>query len=171
MKMIIIFFFQAEDGIRDPLVTGVQTCALPILRGRPDRVRARTRLRAGWDRVYGRGAVEDPARAGRQGEDRSPGRGAAGAAAAAGRACCGTRAGAVRGGSPRSGTRPRGRARRADAGAASAFEAASAARAGLRRVRVDARPRRLAAPAALRLATAAARLRGVLRRGGAGEGA
>src|SRR5438105_15731204 len=25
------FFFQAEDGIRDPLVTGVQTCALPIL--------------------------------------------------------------------------------------------------------------------------------------------
>src|SRR5438105_7744759 len=28
------FFFQAEDGIRDPLVTGVQTCALPISRGR-----------------------------------------------------------------------------------------------------------------------------------------
>src|SRR5438105_105370 len=25
-----IFFFQAEDGIRFPLVTGVQTCALPI---------------------------------------------------------------------------------------------------------------------------------------------
>src|SRR5207247_7994286 len=25
------FVFQAEDGIRDPLVTGVQTCALPIL--------------------------------------------------------------------------------------------------------------------------------------------
>src|SRR5947208_8119807 len=25
------FFFQAEDGIRDDLVTGVQTCALPIL--------------------------------------------------------------------------------------------------------------------------------------------
>ena len=24
------FFFQAEDGIRDRLVTGVQTCALPI---------------------------------------------------------------------------------------------------------------------------------------------
>src|SRR6266849_7738158 len=24
------FFFQAEDGIRDPLVTGVQTCALSI---------------------------------------------------------------------------------------------------------------------------------------------
>src|SRR5258708_1511055 len=26
----MIFFFQAEDGIRDDLVTGVQTCALPI---------------------------------------------------------------------------------------------------------------------------------------------
>src|SRR5437868_10307651 len=26
------FFFQAEDGIRDRNVTGVQTCALPILR-------------------------------------------------------------------------------------------------------------------------------------------
>src|SRR6266404_3136756 len=27
---MVIFFFQAEDGIRDKLVTGVQTCALPI---------------------------------------------------------------------------------------------------------------------------------------------
>src|SRR5207244_6577744 len=27
---IFFFFFQAEDGIRDDLVTGVQTCALPI---------------------------------------------------------------------------------------------------------------------------------------------
>ena len=27
----VCFFFQAEDGIRDRLVTGVQTCALPIL--------------------------------------------------------------------------------------------------------------------------------------------
>src|SRR5690348_17480914 len=26
----VIFFFQAEDGIRDGRVTGVQTCALPI---------------------------------------------------------------------------------------------------------------------------------------------
>src|SRR5207248_8684106 len=26
------FFFQAEDGIRDRTVTGVQTCALPILK-------------------------------------------------------------------------------------------------------------------------------------------
>src|SRR5699024_12222433 len=29
---LIRFFFQAEDGIRDRNVTGVQTCALPILR-------------------------------------------------------------------------------------------------------------------------------------------
>src|SRR5215210_9039031 len=28
--MIFFFFFQAEDGIRDTSVTGVQTCALPI---------------------------------------------------------------------------------------------------------------------------------------------
>src|SRR5699024_11880728 len=28
---LCVFFFQAEDGIRDRNVTGVQTCALPIL--------------------------------------------------------------------------------------------------------------------------------------------
>ena len=28
----VVFFFQAEDGIRDWSVTGVQTCALPICR-------------------------------------------------------------------------------------------------------------------------------------------
>src|SRR2546426_4730999 len=28
--VLIFFFFQAEDGIRDYKVTGVQTCALPI---------------------------------------------------------------------------------------------------------------------------------------------
>src|SRR5258708_38136766 len=39
------FFFQAEDGIRDDLVTGVQTCALPILaRGAPWSRR--------WDRLF-----------------------------------------------------------------------------------------------------------------------
>src|SRR2546422_3694349 len=30
--MCCVFFFQAEDGIRDVAVTGVQTCALPISR-------------------------------------------------------------------------------------------------------------------------------------------
>src|SRR5690348_17386329 len=29
--LLFFFFFQAEDGIRDGRVTGVQTCALPIL--------------------------------------------------------------------------------------------------------------------------------------------
>ena len=32
MFVIFFFFFQAEDGIRDIGVTGVQTCALPILK-------------------------------------------------------------------------------------------------------------------------------------------
>src|SRR3989337_3764797 len=30
-KLPLLLFFQAEDGIRDATVTGVQTCALPIL--------------------------------------------------------------------------------------------------------------------------------------------
>src|SRR5699024_11426265 len=33
-----IFFFQAEDGIRDRNATGVQTCALPIFEVLEDRV-------------------------------------------------------------------------------------------------------------------------------------
>src|SRR5256885_10554002 len=33
--VFFFFFFQAEDGIRDYKVTGVQTCALPILSLRP----------------------------------------------------------------------------------------------------------------------------------------
>src|SRR5207248_3872143 len=32
VSMLVFFFFQAEDGIRDRTVTGVQTCALPISR-------------------------------------------------------------------------------------------------------------------------------------------
>src|SRR5947209_9872323 len=34
IQYLLFFFFQAEDGIRDIGVTGVQTCALPIW-GRP----------------------------------------------------------------------------------------------------------------------------------------
>src|SRR5205823_10561033 len=34
--ILFLFFFQAEDGIRDKLVTGVQTCALPICPLRAD---------------------------------------------------------------------------------------------------------------------------------------
>src|SRR5437868_13293928 len=32
VDIVFFFFFQAEDGIRDRNVTGVQTCALPISR-------------------------------------------------------------------------------------------------------------------------------------------
>src|SRR5690348_18064819 len=32
-RSVSVFFFQAEDGIRDGRVTGVQTCALPICPG------------------------------------------------------------------------------------------------------------------------------------------
>src|SRR5207302_4990879 len=40
--LLFFFFFQAEDGIRDFHVTGVQTCALPIfLEGRLDEQRLR----------------------------------------------------------------------------------------------------------------------------------
>src|SRR5690349_23693239 len=46
------FFFQAEDGIRDLYVTGVQTCALPISEVRDARVPGRLRLPPG---VVGRG--------------------------------------------------------------------------------------------------------------------
>src|SRR5438270_6639530 len=46
METKLFFFFQAEDGIRDLTVTGVQTCALPICRAvglpRPARRRRRT---------------------------------------------------------------------------------------------------------------------------------
>src|SRR2546425_3332003 len=45
------FFFQAEDGIRDKLVTGVQTCALPIS---PPR-------RTTWRRLSRAGASSSPA--------------------------------------------------------------------------------------------------------------
>src|SRR2546421_3658935 len=40
--VFLFFFFQAEDGIRDLIVTGVQTCALPISR------RIRGRWRRSW---------------------------------------------------------------------------------------------------------------------------
>ena len=38
--LFVCFFFQAEDGIRDRLVTGVQTCALPILQQGNEQVAA-----------------------------------------------------------------------------------------------------------------------------------
>src|SRR5690606_40768877 len=51
------FFFQAEDGIRDFHVTGVQTCALPIL----DRAVAEESLVAEYARI-GTDAGRAPAR-------------------------------------------------------------------------------------------------------------
>src|SRR5205085_7908638 len=62
---IFCFFFQAEDGIRDLTVTGVQTCALPILldaSGEAERKATREALREAAravDRVRGR-KVTDP---------------------------------------------------------------------------------------------------------------
>src|SRR5689334_25301310 len=44
---IFFFFFQAEDGIRDGTVTGVQTCALPISQ---HRLSSRTHVRTRWYR-------------------------------------------------------------------------------------------------------------------------
>src|SRR5258708_16696753 len=43
------FFFQAEDGIRDDLVTGVQTCALPIYQRQAQLLRYRVPIAAGDD--------------------------------------------------------------------------------------------------------------------------
>src|SRR5206468_9286672 len=40
MLFFFFFFFQAEDGIRDLIVTGVQTCALPISRTHSTRLAA-----------------------------------------------------------------------------------------------------------------------------------
>src|SRR5437762_9443819 len=56
------FFFQAEDGIRDTSVTGVQTCALPIsTRGsRPTRI-SRAGRRRSYDRSDDRRAGSDRA--------------------------------------------------------------------------------------------------------------
>src|SRR5688572_32489917 len=57
---VLFFFFQAEDGIRDLTVTGVQTCALPILdqisRDLPDLVWLDTMdINAGRINLAGRG--------------------------------------------------------------------------------------------------------------------
>src|SRR5437879_10519542 len=45
IAFFFFFFFQAEDGIRDTSVTGVQTCALPICAAGVD-LRAERRLEA-----------------------------------------------------------------------------------------------------------------------------
>src|SRR2546427_10773177 len=50
----MFFFFQAEDGIRDLTVTGVQTCALPISSLPGARIERLDR-----DTTRGRGSVEE----------------------------------------------------------------------------------------------------------------
>src|SRR2546422_9541055 len=50
-SFFFFFFFQAEDGIRDVAVTGVQTCALPISR--------RIESNPLWNFIYG-GSPGDP---------------------------------------------------------------------------------------------------------------
>src|SRR5258708_17301913 len=45
----VVFFFQAEDGIRDDLVTGVQTCALPISNTPRPILKTRPKTRNGAD--------------------------------------------------------------------------------------------------------------------------
>src|SRR2546430_4449058 len=82
------FFFQAEDGIRDLTVTGVQTCALPIssrdddlvvelLRAQCDQVRMAVALRvelpAGPDQASHLGSGE-PALRRRRSEERRVGK-------------------------------------------------------------------------------------------------
>src|SRR4051794_41594284 len=46
LRVLASFFFQAEDGIRDGRMTGVQTCALPISRSRGSSTRARAGVAA-----------------------------------------------------------------------------------------------------------------------------
>src|SRR5947208_2903780 len=49
-SLATVFFFQAEDGIRDDLVTGVQTCALPIFQENgPERPDFKMKLFADMD--------------------------------------------------------------------------------------------------------------------------
>src|SRR5256886_8199782 len=81
------FFFQAEDGIRDLTVTGVQTCALPISRDRGvqrrrrgRRIRRRPVRREPAGRRGGRvreitAAIRDAGRAREQQNGRAAGRG------------------------------------------------------------------------------------------------
>src|SRR5438309_6658682 len=57
LNRIHFFFFQAEDGIRDGTVTGVQTCALPICR----RPRLRHRLLDRHRHLHRRRAAHRPA--------------------------------------------------------------------------------------------------------------
>src|SRR5207247_6236040 len=61
------FFFQAEDGIRDPLVTGVQTCALPISQPRDRRAEHRDVVQAEQNvRQHGASSRSEERRVGKE---------------------------------------------------------------------------------------------------------
>src|SRR3712207_9284194 len=64
MIVVCFFFFQAEDGIRDIGVTGVQTCALPISAGQRRAARGGVLPRRG---EHGEGRADGTAR-GRRGD-------------------------------------------------------------------------------------------------------
>src|SRR5256885_3145561 len=53
-RCILFFFFQAEDGIRDYKVTGVQTCALPISLPQYSRALLQAWIESGAVQVEGR---------------------------------------------------------------------------------------------------------------------
>src|SRR6266446_864048 len=78
--MMFFFFFQAEDGIRDYKVTGVQTCALPILGAGPQPRNPSCRGPAPTPRAGGRCSRTSPApgSAGRSFRARGLGEGGAG---------------------------------------------------------------------------------------------
>src|SRR2546430_7005737 len=60
LVLVFFFFFQAEDGIRDLTVTGVQTCALPISHLGPDPARRPGAPRPASPGSPGRRDTEDP---------------------------------------------------------------------------------------------------------------
>src|SRR5256885_8156566 len=67
LQYVRFFFFQAEDGIRDYKVTGVQTCALPISRARNGELAAREADLLQWRakgtrHAHGRGHRRDALR-------------------------------------------------------------------------------------------------------------
>src|SRR3712207_9460424 len=83
--MFCFFFFQAEDGIRDIGVTGVQTCALPICRAPPRSGARRTRLRSGGASRRCRAPRRARRRPGRGGRSSRPPGGARGIGRGGGR--------------------------------------------------------------------------------------
>src|SRR6266545_3516719 len=171
------FFFQAEDGIRDKLVTGVQTCALPISAGRPRRPTHRPRQgprAAGGGREAGRGRAGRPrarGAAGRGPRPPAPGReGTPPAQGAAGRRGRPARGRAAvpgrRGRRPGRGPRARPPARRGPGGARSAPLAAGR---GARVTRRGPRALAAAAPSPLADLTRSARIVVCCGSGGVGK--